>query len=72
MKTNDKFKSKLLKEIAPYINLGWQLVITIFIFVIIGWFLDKWLETKPIFLIIFSLLGCVVGMYDFIRNALKK
>jgi ATP synthase protein I len=68
----DKFGSKILRDIGPYLNLGWQLVITILIFVLIGYFLDKWLNTKPVFLIILSLLGCFVAMFDFIRSVLKK
>ncbi|MGQ9819603.1 MAG: AtpZ/AtpI family protein [Candidatus Kapaibacteriales bacterium] len=69
---NNFFKSKIFNDIAPYLNLGWQLVSTILIMVLIGWGLDLWLKTKPLFIIIFSILGCILGMYDFIRNALKK
>ncbi|QLH54510.1 MAG: hypothetical protein CH6_3557 [Candidatus Kapaibacterium sp.] len=65
-------KKKILYELAPYLNLGWQLVITILLMVVIGYFLDKHFETKPIFTVIFALLGCIVAMYDFIRNVTKK
>lgn len=71
-KNENKLKSKILKDIAPYLNLGWQLVSTILIMALIGWGLDSWFTTKPLFIIIFSFLGCIIGMYDFIRNALKK
>lgn len=70
--SNDKSKRKLFDDIAPYINLGWQLISTILIMTLIGWGLDEWLKTKPLFIIIFAILGCIVGMYDFIRSALKK
>ncbi len=67
-----KDKNAFLREVAPYLNLGWQLAITILVMVAIGWLLDKWLGTQPVFLIIFSFLGCAVALFDFIRSALKK
>lgn len=35
----------------------------------IGWFLDKWLETMPLFLIIFLGLGTAAGVVNIIRAA---
>jgi F0F1-type ATP synthase assembly protein I len=69
-KTKDK--SAFLREVAPYLNLGWQLATTILVMVAVGWLLDKWLGTQPVFLIIFSFLGCAVALFDFIRSALKR
>lgn len=71
-KIENRLKSNILKDLGPYLNLGWQLVSTILIMALIGWGLDSWLKTKPLFIIIFTFLGCIIGMYDFIRNALKK
>ena len=34
---------------------------------LIGWGLDKWLETKPIFLIIFLLAGIFTGFWEVYR-----
>lgn len=69
---NDKFKSRLFQEIGPYINLGWELISIILLMTFIGWIIDKWLSTQPTFIIIFALLGCTIGLYEFIRNALRK
>ncbi|MCX7909065.1 MAG: AtpZ/AtpI family protein [Ignavibacteria bacterium] len=63
---------KIIQELAPYLNLGWQLVATIVLMVVIGYFLDKFFNTKPLLTVIFALLGCAIGLFDFIRNALKK
>lgn len=35
----------------------------------IGYFLDHWLETSPIFLIIFLLLGTVAGARNMMKSA---
>jgi len=35
----------------------------------IGWFLDRWLDTKPAMLLIFFALGAAAGMLNVIRAA---
>ena len=35
----------------------------------IGWFLDRWLDTKPVMLLIFFALGAAAGMLNVIRAA---
>ena len=37
----------------------------------LGYWLDKWLGTKPWLIIIFTLLGVASGLMTFIRQALK-
>jgi len=34
-----------------------------------GYFLDRWLHSKPAFMIILGLLGLVVGVRDVIKTA---
>ena len=36
-----------------------------------GFLLDWWLKTKPVFLIIFLIIGCVVGVLNVVRSMLK-
>ena len=36
----------------------------------IGWQLDKWFETSPVFLLIFFILGAAAGIWNVIRTAL--
>ena len=38
----------------------------------IGWFLDRWLGTKPWLFIVFFLLGTAAGMLNIIRQAGKE
>lgn len=66
-----KRASDIAKEIGPYINLGWQIAVTIGLGVLIGWWIDSESGTKPLWLIICSLLGVVVGMYSFLKTVLN-
>lgn len=40
--------------------------------VAVGWWLDQWLNTTPLFLIVFMLLGFVAGMRSVIQAANKE
>jgi F0F1-type ATP synthase assembly protein I len=44
------------------LSLGLEFVITISLATIIGFFVDKYLYTKPTFLILFSLIGFLSGL----------
>ena len=46
---------------------GLELVIAIAVCVAIGYGLDNWLETKPLFIIIFFFVGVIVGFYNIYR-----
>ena len=61
--TNDvKQKNKRGKQISIAMRLSTELVVASIVGAILGWYIDKWLNTKPIFLIIFLLLGVVSGV----------
>jgi len=38
---------------------------------ILGWLLDRWLETKPWLLVAGLVLGAAAGLYEFIRTGSK-
>jgi len=46
-----------------------DLVVAIAVGVGIGWALDSWLSTKPLFLLIFFLFGVAAGLLNVIRTA---
>ncbi len=50
------------------LRIGTELVAGLIIGVVIGWFLDRWLGTKPLFLILFFLLGSGAGMLNVYRT----
>jgi ATP synthase protein I len=69
-----KFKEKN-KEYLDLIydagTIGIQLVVSTFIGMGMGYYLDKWLGTKPWMLIIFLILGIVAGFKNVYHEAKK-
>ena len=61
-KTFDKSFSSILSRVAT------ELVAGLIIGTGIGLMLDKWFETKPLFLIIFFFLGAFAGIYNLWRQ----
>lgn len=66
--SSQKKASKIFIEVAPYMNLSWQMLITIGIFIFIGWYMDNKFGTKPIFILIFAFLGIALAFYNFFRT----
>jgi ATP synthase protein I len=50
-------------------RLSSELVAAVFVASIIGYYLDKWLETKPFLLIVFFFLGAVTGILNVVRTS---
>jgi len=71
------FEEKLKKHKEPEpsessnsregVQAGIELVAAIGVCVAIGYGLDKWLETKPLFLLIWFFIGVAVGFYNIYR-----
>lgn len=61
-----------MKEIAPYMGLGIQLAATVGIMVAVGYYLDKKLNTSPYLIVIFSFLGIITALYQFIKTVIKS
>lgn len=66
-KIDKKSKTDIMREVGPFINFGWQLVITVGLCTLLGWWLDTKFETAPILLIIFAFFGAFAGLYSFLR-----
>ncbi|MEW6007499.1 MAG: AtpZ/AtpI family protein [bacterium] len=62
----------LAKRIAVISGIGWVMVASCFIGLGIGYYLDKFLKTSPLFTIIFLLLGIIAGFYEGIRMIIKS
>jgi len=52
-------------------SVGTQLVVSIFMGFGIGYWLDKWLGTRPVFMLVFMLLGVVAGFLNIYRTVGK-
>ena len=50
-------------------RLATELVAGILVGGFIGWQLDKWLDTTPLFLLVFFALGFVAGLFNVIRTS---
>jgi ATP synthase protein I len=65
-------KDKVIKKnisIGSAFKMSTELVAAVFVATFIGWYIDKWLGTKPIFLIILLFVGIVAGMFNVVRSA---
>ena len=64
----DKTQTKN-SSIGSAFKISTELVAAVFVAIFIGWYIDKWLGTKPIFLIILLLVGIVAGIFNVVRSA---
>ena len=71
MKDENNDRQRVIKNLAPFLNLGWQLVASICLMALLGWWLDGKLGTTPWLTIVGSLLGVAIGMFTFIKTVRK-
>jgi ATP synthase protein I len=68
----DKQPSKInYRKIAALSSLGLMLPSCIAVGLFIGYYLDKFLGTKPWLLLVFFILGAVSGFYSLLRGLSK-
>ena len=71
--TKNKYSNNLPKNNPNIIGLafriGTELVAAVFVATFIGYYLDKWLGTKPIFIIILFMVGVAAGIFNVVRSA---
>ena len=71
--TKNKYKSSLPQNnnniIGMAFRIGIELVAAIFVATFVGYYLDKWLGTKPIFIIILFMVGVAAGIFNVVRSA---
>jgi len=60
--------SSAYRKGAPYLNLVYVLIASIFMIGALGWFLDKYFQTRPAFTIIGIFAGLVIGFYSFFKS----
>lgn len=63
------------KSLSAATNLGFQALIefvtAVVVSPLIGWQIDSWLSTKPVFFIIFLFLGMAAGLLNVYRMAVR-
>jgi ATP synthase protein I len=50
-------------------KLSSEIVAAVFVASLIGYYLDKWLETEPFFLILLFFLGAITGILNVVRTS---
>jgi len=51
------------------LKMGTEFVAAVFVASFIGFYIDKWLETTPFFIIIFFIIGSVAGILNVVRSS---
>ena len=70
-KIKNQKKNKDFKDFGVYLKSGVELVSSIVVALVIGLFLDNYFQSKPIFLIIFLILGFAAGIMNVYRSVKK-
>jgi F0F1-type ATP synthase assembly protein I len=66
-----KNKKQSPNEALRLSGLGMQMLIVIGVFIIIGFYIDKTFNSKPLWTLIFSFLGTSAGFYQFVKSLPK-
>lgn len=56
-----------MRQLAPYLNLGAQMAVTIVALGAAGWWFDSWKGSTPWGLIVGLVLGSTLGLVQFLR-----
>ncbi len=67
----DPHSSAPQSGLATALRLGAEMISALLVGGAIGWFLDRWLDTKPWLLLVFLLLGAIAGLLNAYRAAMK-
>ena len=73
-KIQSELKEKEIKEknsspLGIAMKMGTEFVAAVFVASFMGFYVDKWLETKPVFVIIFFIIGSVAGIFNVVRSS---
>ncbi len=58
------YLQKIIKQSGPAMGASYTLIGAILILGTIGYFIDKWQDSSPLFLILGLVIGIVVGFYE--------
>lgn len=72
---NKPDKKKYLLQMADLVSMGWAMVLSIALGLIVGVYLDKKLETEPLCTLLFLFIGILAGfriMYKTYKRFFKE
>lgn len=68
----DSDYNSVMRELAPYMNLGIQMLIPILLGALGGYYLDKEYDSAPVWTLILAFLGIAIGFYTFFKTVLGE
>ncbi len=63
---------RILKQSAPAAAASYGLIASILLFTFIGWYIDSYIDTSPIAILIGLAVGFVIGFYNLIKTMSTK
>jgi len=63
---------KIIRQSSPAMSASYTLVGSVIMLGAIGFFIDKWQDTSPIFLLIGLMAGIVIGFYEIAKIIWRK
>jgi len=66
------YLQKMMKQSGPAMGASYTLIGSVIILGAIGYFIDKWQDTSPIFLMVGLLIGIIVGFYEIAKTIWAK
>ncbi len=58
------YLQKIIRQSGPAMGASYTLIGSVLLLGAIGYFLDKWQDSSPLFLMIGLLVGIIVGFYE--------
>ena len=66
------YLQKIIKQSGPAMGASYTLIGSVLLLGAIGYFVDKWQNSSPLFLIMGLLIGIIVGFYEIAKIMWKK
>ncbi len=61
-------RERIVRQLAPYMALGWQMAVTICLLGGIGWWVDSRFDSSPLGMLVGLLAGAGIGLIQFLRT----
>ena len=66
------YLQKIIKQSGPAMGASYTLIGSVLILGALGYFIDKWRDSSPLFLILGLVIGIIVGFYEIAKIIWKK
>ena len=66
------YLQKIIRQSGPAMGASYTLIGAILILGTLGYFIDKWLDSSPLFLILGLAIGIIIGFYEIAKIIWSK